>query len=299
MRTSRTPMVNWLALAGLPLILFLVLYAGPVLQLFRLSLSRFDPSVGVIPDFQLGYYIQFLTDGYYLGILERTVAISLITTAVCAVLAYPIAYYLISAHGWRMTTLLVVLLLPLVTSSVAISYGWLILLGPQGLVNQTLIRLGVTAAPLKLMYSEAGIIIGLTHVLLVFMVLSVASSLRGVDANIVKAARSLGAGPWTAFRKIVFPQTVPGLRTGALLVFSLSMSAYATPVLIGGLRIKVLSYLIFQQSSALLNWPFASAMAVILLAGTAGVLGLVSAYGQWSRMRSNRRFSAMATENRS
>jgi putative spermidine/putrescine transport system permease protein len=299
MRTARSPMVTWLALAGVPFILFLVLYAGPVLQLFRLSLSRFDPSVGVIPDFQLGYYIQFLTDGYYLGILERTIAISLVTTAACAVLAYPIAYYLISAHGWRMTTLLVVLLLPLVTSSVAISYGWLILLGPQGLVNQALIGLGVTAVPLKLMYSEAGIIIGLTHVLLVFMVLSVASSLRGVDANMVKAARSLGAGPWTAFRKIVFPQTVPGLRTGALLVFSLSMSAYATPVLIGGLRIKVLSYLIFQQSSALLNWPFASAMAVILLAGTAGVLGLVSAYGQWSRMRSHRRFVATVTEDRS
>ncbi|WP_457093781.1 ABC transporter permease [Microvirga sp. P5_D2] len=291
-------MVNWLALAGVPLILFLILYVGPVLQLFRLSLSRFDPSIGVIPDFQLSYYIQFLTDTYYLGILGRTVAISLVTTVVCGLLAYPIAYYLINARGWRMTTLLIVLLLPLVTSSVAISYGWLILLGPQGLVNQALIGLGVVAAPLKLMYSETGIVIGLTHVLLVFMVLSVASSLRGVDPNVVKAARSLGAGPWTAFRKIVFPQTVPGLRTGGLLVFSLSMSAYATPVLIGGLRVKVLSYLIFQQSSALLNWPFASAMAVILLAGTAGILGLVSAYEHWKEIRSQRRFATMGTEDK-
>ena len=110
------------------------------------------------------------------------------------------------------------------------------------------------------------------------MTLSVAASMQGIDANLSRAARSLGASPWTAFRKIVFPLTLPGLRTGCLLVFSLSMSAYATPVLIGGPRRKVLSFLIYQQSSGLLNWPFAAAMAVILLASTLGIVGLVRLY---------------------
>jgi putative spermidine/putrescine transport system permease protein len=151
-------------------------------------------------------------------------------------------------------------------------------------VNEVVMGLGLASAPLQLMYTDTGIVIGLTHVLLVFMTLSVAASMQGIDGNLVKAARSLGATSWTAFRKITFPLTVPGLRTGCLLVFSLSMSAYATPVLIGGSRLKVLSYLIYQQSSSLLNWPFAAAMAVILLASTLGIVGLVRLY---ERVRKN------------
>lgn len=267
---------NWLILAGLPLVLFAIFYVVPVLQLFWLSLSRFDPSVGIIPAVDPGYFISFLGDGYYLGILGRTILISLATTLVTAILAYPLATYLLAARGWRQTGLVIVLVLPLVTSSIVVSYGWLILLGQKGLVNQIVTGLGFE--PLQLMYTDTGIVIGLTHVLLVFMTLSVAASMQGIDANLSRAARSLGAGPWTAFRKIVFPLTLPGLRTGCLLVFSLSMSAYATPVLIGGPRRKVLSFLIYQQSSGLLNWPFAAAMAVILLASTLGIVGLVRLY---------------------
>ncbi|MCC6205745.1 MAG: ABC transporter permease [Hyphomicrobiales bacterium] len=267
---------NWLILAGLPLVLFAIFYVVPVLQLFWLSLSRFDPSVGIIPAVDPGYFISFLGDGYYLGILGRTILISLATTLVTAILAYPLATYLLAARGWRQTGLVIVLVLPLVTSSIVVSYGWLILLGQKGLVNQIVTGLGFE--PLQLMYTDTGIVIGLTHVLLVFMTLSVAASMQGIDANLSRAARSLGASPWTAFRKIVFPLTLPGLRTGCLLVFSLSMSAYATPVLIGGPRRKVLSFLIYQQSSGLLNWPFAAAMAVILLASTLGIVGLVRLY---------------------
>ena len=267
---------NWLILAGLPLVLFAIFYVVPVLQLFWLSLSRFDPSVGIIPAVDPGYFISFLGDGYYLGILGRTILISLATTLVTAILAYPLATYLLAARGWRQTGLVIVLVLPLVTSSIVVSYGWLILLGQKGLVNQIVTGLGFE--PLQLMYTDTGIVIGLTHVLLVFMTLSVAASMQGIDANLSRAARSLGASPWTAFRKIVFPLTLPGLRTGCLLVFSLSMSAYATPVLIGGPRRKVLSFLIYQQSSGLLNWPFAAAMAVILLTSTLGIVGLVRLY---------------------
>lgn len=284
MRLDTISLKGWLALALVPLAIFAVFYVIPVFQLFWLSLSRFDPSVGIIPAVDPGYFIEFLTDGYYLGILGRTVFVSLAATLATAILAYPLAIYLLTSKGWRQTGLLIALVLPLVTSSIVVSYGWLILLGQKGLVNDLAMGLGLASEPLQLMYTDTGIVIGLTHVLLVFMTLSVAASLQGIDANLAKAARSLGATPWTTFRKITFPLTLPGLRTGCLLVFSLSMSAYATPVLIGGSRRKVLSYLIYQQSSSLLNWPFAAAMAVILLVSTLGIVGFVRLY---ERVRKN------------
>src|SRR4051794_22191911 len=144
---------GWLPLAVAPLMLFALFYAMPVLQLFWLSLSRFDPSVGIIPDFQLGNFSAFLGDGYYLGILGRTLAISFATTAVTALLSYPLAIYLLRSRGWRQTTLIIVLVLPLVTSSIVVSYGWLILLGQQGLVNQIAIALGLFDEPVHLMYT--------------------------------------------------------------------------------------------------------------------------------------------------
>jgi putative spermidine/putrescine transport system permease protein len=282
MVSRRWPPAAWFLLAGIPLLLFLLLYGLPVLQLFRLSLDRFDPNQGVIPALRPDYYTKFLSDGYYLSILWRTVRISLATTAIAALLAYPVSFYLVASSGWRQMLLLIVLVLPLVTSVIVVSYGWLILLGQTGLVNRALLALHLVDRPVRLMYSETGILVALVQVQLVFMVLSVSASLRGVEANLTLAARSLGAGAWRAFWLIVFPLTLPGLRTGALLVFSLSMSAYGIPALIGGPRVKVLSYLIYEQSISLLNWPFAASMAVILLASTTGLLLLASA---WRRLR--------------
>lgn len=279
------PPVAWFLLAGIPLLLFFVLYGLPVLQLFRLSFDRFDPGQEIIPALSADFYTKFLGDGYYLSILWRTVRISLATTVIAALIAYPVSFYLLASTGWRQTLLLIVLILPLVTSVIVVSYGWLILLGQTGLANRTLMALDLTARPLKLMYSETGILVALVQVQLVFMVLSVSTSLRGVDPNLIRAARSLGAGAWRAFWLVVFPLSLPGLRTGALLVFSLSMSAYGIPALIGGPRVKVLSYIIYEQSISLLNWPFAASMAVILLASTTGLLGLA---GLWRRLRRRR-----------
>lgn len=269
---------RWLLLAAVPLVVFAILYAVPVLRLFWLSFSRFDPNVGIIPAFDPSYYVAFLTDSYYLGVLGRTLALSLATTLITAILSYPLATYLLTSRGWRQTTLVIILILPLVTSSIVVSYGWLILLGQNGLVNQIAGALGLPQP--QLMYTDTGIIIGLTHVLLVFMALSITASMQSIDGNLAKAARSLGASPMTTFWRITFPLSIPGLRSGALLVFSLSMSAYAVPVLVGGPRRKVLSFLIFQQSTGLLNWPFAAAMAVILLATTLAVVGLVRIAGR-------------------
>jgi putative spermidine/putrescine transport system permease protein len=284
----------WWLLAAVPLAVFGVLSAAPVLALLASSLDRFDPTTGIVPDLQFGFYRQVLADSYTWDILARTVRVSLLTTLACALAGFPLAAYLVRTAGWRQTGLLIVLLLPLVTSVIVISYGWLILLGQNGLFNAALQGLGITDRPVKLMFSETGMVIALTHVQLVFMTLAVATSLRTIEPNLVLAARSLGAGPWSSFWRIVLPLSLPGLRTGCLLVFSLSMSAYAVPALIGGARLKVLSVLIYQQGMGLLNWPLAATLAVLLLASTSGVLAAVAAFGWWQGHRASRRHRGLA-----
>ena len=258
-------------LAAGPVAIYAILYALPILQLFRGSLDHFDPIEGTKAAIDPAFYVKFLTDSYYLGVLWRTVRISLVITLISAVAAYPVSYFLVRSAGWVRQLLLMVILIPLITSPVVVAYGWLVLLGSKGVVNGALMALGIADAPTKLIYTEFTLTIGLVHVLSPFMVLSVAAALQNVDWNLVLAARSLGASAATAFWRIVLPLSAPGIGTGALIVFSLSMSAYAVPALIAGPQVKVMSELIYEQGMALLNWPFAACMAVLLLAVTTGL----------------------------
>jgi putative spermidine/putrescine transport system permease protein len=285
-----------LALVAVPLVVFGCFYAAPMVYMLRNTLNRFDPTTGVVSAVTLTNFTAFLGDGYYLSVLWQTIRISLIVTAVCAALAYPIAYYLARVARGSRTWVVLILLLPLVTSPVVVSYGWLVLLGNTGLVNSTLTRLGIVSQPLRLIYSQTGIVIGLVQVLLSFMVLSLTAALQKVDLGVVRAARSLGASPRQAFWRVVFPLSLPGLRTGCLLVFSLSMSSYAVPALIGGPQEKLVSFLIYQQATAILNWPFAATMSVILVAATTGTLGLVSAGGQLRAALHTRRLRTSTPE---
>ena len=286
----RRQFLSSLSLVAIPLVALAVLYLLPILYLARNSLNGFNPMTGIVDTITTSNYNRFVTDPYYLLVLWRTIRISLLVTVACAVIGYPTSYFL--AHLARRTRmwLITVLLVPLVTSAIVVSYGWLVLLGQQGLINELLLDLRLVQQPIQLIYDENGVVIGLVQVLLPFMVLALAASLQGLDFNLVRAARSLGASPWRAFWKIVFPLSLPGLRTGSLLVFSSSMSAYATPALLGGPQVKVVSYLIYEQATSVLNWPFAASISVLLLAVTAGILGLASAYGQlqsWRRKRAS------------
>lgn len=269
-----------LALVAVPLVVFSCFYAAPIVYMLRNTLDRFDATRGVISAVTFSNFTAFLGDSYYLSVLWLTIRVSLIVTLVCALLAYPIAWYLARVARSSRTWIVLILLLPLVTSPVVVSYGWLVLLGNTGLVNNTLTRLGIISQPLRLIYSQTGIVIGLVQVLLSFMVLALTAALQKVDLGVVRAARSLGASPRRAFWRVVFPLSLPGLRTGCLLVFSLSMSSYAVPALIGGPQEKLVSFLIYEQATSILNWPFAATMSVVLVAATAGILGLVSASAQ-------------------
>jgi putative spermidine/putrescine transport system permease protein len=251
-----------------------VFFVVPVLYLVAISFATYSRSSGVEWTLGLHNYVHHLTDEFFWEVLWRTVRLSLATTAVSVLLAFPVAQYLVSARGLRQLSVFVILLMPLVTSVTVMSYGWLILLGRSGVVNKAIVGLGLSEVPITLMQNETAIVIGLTHVLIVFMVIAIAASLQAINPAFALAARSLGAGPVAIFRTITLPLSMPGVRAGALLVFALSMSAYAIPGVLGGQRNKFLSTLVYQQSVSLYNWPAGAALAVLLLLATVAVLGL-------------------------
>lgn len=291
---ASSELFRWLKRAALPAAIFAVIYAWPMLQILRSSLDRFDPITGVIPALAPDFYVKFLTDSFYLGVLWRTVKLSLIVTVVTAIASYPVAYFLVRNRGRLRLALIIILLIPLVTSPVVVAYGWLVLLGSKGLVNELLIALGIIDEPIKLIYTAFTLVVGLVEVLAAFMVLSISASLQNVDWNLVLAARSLGASGWRSFRAVILPLSLPGIGTGCLLVFSLSMSAYAVPALIAGPQVKVMSELIYEQTMALLNWPFAGCMSIILLLSTTGVFSASTALARWWREREIRQAARAA-----
>ncbi len=269
--------------AGLGLIgpacLWLVLFfLIPLLLVLRLSFYGFSPTGGLIPALQWGNYWKILTDEYYVNIFVRTFRISLLVTLCTLLLGYPEAYYLTRVRGRLKAVVLVAVLSPLIVSAITRTFGWFILLAPTGLVNGALMALGLIATPVKLIYSETGIVIGLTHVLVPFMVLSIYASLQGRNPTLVPAAHTLGAGPARAFLAVTLPLSLPGIVAGSVVVFTLSMSAFVTPAILGGTRVRVVAYLIYEEFLLSLNWPFGAALALILVAiSTLVVLG----YNRW------------------
>jgi putative spermidine/putrescine transport system permease protein len=269
---TRRALAPWL-LIGAPLLVFAALFLLPLGNLAALSLMHFDRTTGTIGGLSLDNYGKFLGDPFYLGILWRTFKLAVLVTLFALVIGYPVAVYLSRATGRRRAYLTLVILAPLLISVVVRSFGWLVILGPNGLVNSALRGLGLIDAPLRLLYTETAIALGLVHVFLSFMVLSVATALGRIDPAVLRAAASLGAGPVRTFLRVVLPLSLPGVAAGSVIVFTLSASAFITPALLGGPRVKVMSYLAYQQTMLLSDWPYGAAIALVLLAMTsAGVL---------------------------
>jgi putative spermidine/putrescine transport system permease protein len=250
----------------------LVFLVGALGLLAVMSLRGYEAGGrGILNTWELTHYVAFVKDPYYLGIMSRSVWLAVATTACCIVLGFPLAFLLSNTRGAFRAALYMCILLPLLTSTVVRTFGWMVLLSNNGLLNKTLISVGVIGEPVRFMYSNLGIIIALTEVFLPFMVLALDAALLNIDASLYDAARNLGASTARIFFKITLPLTYPGIISGSILVFSLSISAYVTPSLIGGARNPVMATLIYQQGVSLLNWPFGAAIAFILL-GTVLVL---------------------------
>lgn len=262
------------------LVWLLLFMAGALVLLAITSLRGYEPGGrGILETWELTHYSQFLGDPFFLGVLWRSLRISAETTIVCLILGFPLAYWLSQLRGTARAMLYLAVLIPLLTSAVVRTFGWMILLSNNGFLNKTLINLGILSSPLRLMYNETGVVIALAEVLLPFMVLALDAALLNIDRQLYDAARNLGAGAVRIFFQVTLPLSMPGVISGSVLVFTLAISAYVTPSLIGGARVPVMSTTIYQQGIALLNWPFGAAIAFVLLATLVLLLAVLSYLG--------------------
>lgn len=214
----------------------------------------------------------------HVEVFGRTLLVSGLVTLFCLLFGYPIAYLLSTLSARTSNLLLILVLLPFWTSLLVRTTAWIVLLQKEGVINALLMNLGIISQPLDLMFNRFGVVIAMTHILLPFMILPLYSVMKMVPPSYVRAARSLGASPWTAFWKVYFPQSLPGVSAGGLLVFILSIGYYITPALVGGAGDQMISYFIADNLSRSLNWGLAAALGGILLAG---VLVLYSIYERY------------------
>lgn len=215
-----------------------------------------------------------LLDPFYLGVLVRTLRISVLVSVLSAVLAYPVAFHIARQRGRTQAYLLLVYVAPWLVNVAVKAFGWMLLLGPKGPVNRALEAIGLIDAPLQLLFNETGIVIGLIHGHFMFVLLPLWAALAGLDPDLAHAAANLGARRGQIFRRIVFPLTLPALLAGVVINFCMNMAAFATPALLGGARARVISYVAYDVNLVDLNWPLGAAMATGLLAVTLALVWL-------------------------
>lgn len=247
------------------LVLFLVMLVTPMLLTGILAFSTFDHDLGKVGDgVTLSNFLAIVSDPYYYEIFWRTFRIALIVTVLCVLVGVPEAFVLSRMQTpWR-SIVLIVVLAPLLVSVVVRAFGWSVLLGNGGLINQALQWIGV--GPVKIMYTELAIVVALVHVMLPFMIIPVWTSLQKIDPSVGHAALSLNASYATVVRRIILPQLTPGILSGSLIVFGLSTSSFAIPGLLGGRRLKMVATLVYDEYLNALDWPLGAAIAIVLLA---------------------------------
>jgi putative spermidine/putrescine transport system permease protein len=249
------------------------LYVGigllvPLAILLRYSLNLFVPGKFMVDALTIENYVKFFTDTYYIAVLMRTVRIALTTTVICLLLGFPLAYVLARTRTRYKTILIMLVVLPLFIGNAVRAAGWMVAFGNKGVLNASLMGLGVVSQPLEIMFTEGAVIIGITAVNLPFMVLTLQSVIEGIDRSLEEAAFNLGATPLRMACRVLFPLAMPGVLAGTILTFILAMNAYATPVLLGGPRFQMMGPLVYNQFVQQNNWPFGAAIAFILMIGT-------------------------------
>lgn len=239
----------------------------PICILFRYSLNQFKPRVMMVEAFTAENYIKFFTDPFYTNIFFTTLKVALVCTAICLVLGFPLAYVLARTQTRFKNILIMLVVLPLFVGNAVRAAGWMTLFGSKGFLNVTLMDLGIISEPIQIMFTEGAVIAGIIAVNLPYMVLTLQSVIEGIERNVEEAAFSLGAGPFAMFRRVLWPLALPGIIAGTILTFILGMNAYATPVLLGGPKFKMMAPLVFGQFQ-LNNWPFGAAVSFILMTAT-------------------------------
>lgn len=248
-------------------LVFFVLFIIPFLVLVYYSFLTYR-SGQVVPStpYTLGAYVKFFADSFYSRVVLRTVGISLLTALCCSVLGYPVAYYVSKSRGYKKTLLLVIIILPLVAGVMTQTLGLYGMLTSYGPVNNVLLSLGIIEEPIEFLGRTSGVVIGLTQGFLPYSILPIMTSIQAIPDNVMEAADNLGANGVQRFLRVTLPLSKTGVLSGFVLVFGCCLNSYTTPLLLGRGKVSVIGTTIYQQAMQLYNWPFAAAIAVILIA---------------------------------
>ena len=271
-RDERLEKLKLFGLASPALLLILVILVIPVGWLFYVSF------VGADGSFSLENYQRMIESKSYARIFRTTFQVSFLTTAICIIIGYPLAYFMAQLPQRLANLCLITVLLPFWTSLLVRTYAWLVLLQKRGLVNEWAISLGLWDEPLKFVHNLNGTLIGMVHIMLPFLVLPTYGAMKAIDKDYLKASANLGAGPVRAFWTVFFPLSTPGLFAGALMVFVLCLGFFVTPAVLGGGKVILVSMKIVSNIELFVNWGAASALGVVLLIMTISILWLASKF---------------------
>ncbi|GMA33166.1 ABC transporter permease [Litorihabitans aurantiacus] len=274
--------------AVVPAVFVVVAFLVPLAGLLVLSLRPTDSLNIPLDGFTLDQYRQVLTTPYLSGSLTESLSLAVRVSLTCLVLAFPVAWYLArTPSGWRKTVVFTITLSPLLTSEVVRSFGWRVVMSGEGPVNRTLQALGLIDASLPLLRSPWTVFLAVVHVLLPFAIIALTASLKGIDDAVLRASADLGAGAVRTFRSVVLPLATPGLVAGGVIVFSLAMGIYVTPLLVGGANQPLAGLRVRDEALVTFNQPRAAALSFVLLIVTLAVVGIATALSRLAD-RSNR-----------
>ncbi|MFO0459800.1 MAG: ABC transporter permease [Burkholderiales bacterium] len=272
------------ATAALPLaaplgLFFVVFVVMPLLLLAFVSVHT-DPSLSKIG---LNQYAKFLGDGFNLAVLRDTLWLGLKVTVLTLAIGYPLAWVYVQAPSRWQPVLMLLIVLPLLTSSVVRTFAWVVILGRQGIVNSVLTSWGLIDAPIKLLYTPGAVTVALAQIELPLMVLPLITALSNIDPALRQASLALGAGRWRTFVQVTLPLSMPGLLAGCLLVFASSVSAFVTQTLVGGGQQMFMPFYMYQQAIQANDYPFAATIAMVLLVSVLAVVTAVNRLARRSR----------------
>jgi putative spermidine/putrescine transport system permease protein len=256
------------SLAAPATLVVLLVIVLPGLQLLRYSFNRFDPVDMMQAALTGENYLKFFTDPYYLSVLWTTIKVASLCTVLALVFGFPVAYVLARTQSRFKSLLVMLLVFPLLVGNVVRAAGWMVMLGNAGFVNSLLVSLGIVPQPIRLLYTPLAVVVGTTAVVLPYMILTLQSVLEGMDFSVEEAARNLGATFGQTLTRVILPMAAPGIAAGTMLVFILCMNAYATPVLLGGTGITMMTPTIYDQIAKANNWPFGAVLSIVSMVVT-------------------------------
>jgi putative spermidine/putrescine transport system permease protein len=276
---------QWLLIL-IPVLFLTVFFLVPFLYAVLVSFVERFPG-GSLRSLTTDHY-STLARSFYFDYVISTVSFGFQVTLITLLVGYPVALFMVGRGGLQYRLILLAVITPLLVGVVPRTVGWTILLGVDGLFNRLIQTLGLSSEPIQLLYTRNAAVVGTVHVVLPFMVLSIASVLSGISRSLHEASSSLGATSWQSFWRVTFPLSLPGVTVGSALVFCLAVGAYITPVVLGGGKVKLLGPLAYEQFMSIVNWPLGSAVAVVLTVIALGVVSVVPATVAWWMRRAGR-----------